>query len=184
VIGAKFAHGERPAIALVGDGAMQMNGLAELITIAKYWEQWADPRLVVAVLNNQDLNQVTWEMRAMSGAPQFLPSQSLPDVAYADFARSVGLGGMRIEKPQDVQGAWEAALAADRPFVLDFRTDPAVPPIPPHASLDQIEAAALSVLKGDSDRAAMVRQGFKAKVQEMLPGHRHREDRPGTGEGR
>jgi pyruvate dehydrogenase (quinone) len=182
VIGAKFAHGDRPAIALVGDGAMQMNGLAELITIAKYWQQWADPRLVVAVLNNQDLNQVTWEMRAMSGAPQFLPSQSLPDVAYADFARSVGLGGMRIEKPQDVQGAWETALASDRPFVLDFRTDPAVPPIPPHASLDQIEAAALSVLKGDSDRAGMVRQGFKAKVQEMLPGHRHREDRPGTGE--
>jgi pyruvate dehydrogenase (quinone) len=182
VIGAKFAHGDRPAIALVGDGAMQMNGLAELITIAKYWEEWADPRLVVAVLNNQDLNQVTWEMRAMSGAPQFLPSQSLPDVAYADFARSVGLGGMRIEKPQDVQGAWETALASDRPFVLDFRTDPAVPPIPPHASLDQIEAAALSVLKGDSDRAGMVRQGFKAKVQEMLPGHRHREDRPGAGE--
>jgi pyruvate dehydrogenase (quinone) len=182
VIGAKFAHGDRPAIALVGDGAMQMNGLAELITIAKYWEQWADPRLVVAVLNNQDLNQVTWEMRAMSGAPQFLPSQSLPDVAYADFARSLGLGGMRVEKPQDVQGAWETALAADRPFVLDFRTDPAVPPIPPHASFDQIEAAALSVLKGDSDRAGMVRQGFKAKVQEMLPGRRHREDRPGTGE--
>ncbi|MFJ8053538.1 thiamine pyrophosphate-requiring protein [Streptomyces luteogriseus] len=182
VIGAKFAHGDRPAIALVGDGAMQMNGLAELITIAKYWEQWADPRLVVAVFNNQDLNQVTWEMRAMSGAPQFLPSQSLPDVAYADFARSVGLGGMRVEKPQDVQSAWETALASDRPFVLDFRTDPAVPPIPPHASFDQIEAAALSVLKGDSDRAGMVRQGFKAKVQEMLPGHRHREDRPGTGE--
>ncbi|PPS70953.1 MULTISPECIES: thiamine pyrophosphate-requiring protein [Streptomyces] len=184
VIGAKFAHGDRPAIALVGDGAMQMNGLAELITIAKYWQQWEDPRLVVAVLNNQDLNQVTWEMRAMSGAPQFLPSQSLPDVAYADFARSVGLNGMRVEKPQDVQSAWEAALAADRPFVLDFRTDPAVPPIPPHASLDQIEAAAASVLKGDSDRTAMVRQGFKAKVQEMLPGSRHREDRPGAGEDR
>ncbi|MEU1005956.1 thiamine pyrophosphate-requiring protein [Streptomyces tibetensis] len=184
VIGAKFAHGDRPAIALVGDGAMQMNGLAELITIAKYWQQWEDPRLVVAVLNNQDLNQVTWEMRAMSGAPQFLPSQSLPDVAYADFARSVGLNGMRVEKPQDVQSAWEAALAADRPFVLDFRTDPAVPPIPPHASLDQIEAAAASVLKGDSDRTAMVRQGFKAKVQEMLPGSRHREGRPGAGEDR
>ncbi|MGW2229942.1 thiamine pyrophosphate-requiring protein [Streptomyces formicae] len=183
VIGAKFAHGDRPAIALVGDGAMQMNGLAELITIAKYWEQWADPRLVVAVLNNQDLNQVTWEMRAMSGAPQFLPSQALPDVAYADFARSLGLGGLRVEKPQDVRGAWEAALAADRPYVLDFRTDPAVPPIPPHASLDQIEAAAESVLKGDSDRAAMIRQGFKAKVQEMLPGGRHREDKGRAGDG-
>ncbi|MGW2648826.1 thiamine pyrophosphate-requiring protein [Streptomyces sp. NPDC001393] len=169
-IGAKFAHGDRPAIALVGDGAMQMNGMAELITVAKYWRDWADPRLIVAVFNNRDLNQVTWEMRAMEGAPQFLPSQSIPDVGYADFARSLGLAGMRIEKPDGVTGAWEAALAADRPCVLDFVTDPAVPPIPPHATLDQIEAAAASVLKGDSDRAAMIRQGFRAKVQEFLPG--------------
>ncbi|MFJ5966722.1 thiamine pyrophosphate-requiring protein [Streptomyces sp. NPDC093060] len=171
-IGAKFAHGNRPAIALVGDGAMQMNGMAELITVAKYWQDWEDPRLVVAVFNNRDLNQVTWEMRAMEGAPQFLPSQSLPDVRYADFARSLGLTGMRIDEPGGVTGAWEAALAADRPCVLDFVTDPAVPPIPPHATLDQIEAAASAVLKGDSDRAGMVRQGFKAKMQEFLP-HRH-----------
>ncbi|PWI09545.1 thiamine pyrophosphate-requiring protein [Streptomyces sp. NWU339] len=179
-IGAKFAHGDRPAIALVGDGAMQMNGMAELITAAKYYREWADPRLVVAVLNNQDLNQVTWEMRAMSGAPQFLPSQSIPDLPYADIARLMGLEGLRVEKPGEVVGAWEAALAADRPCVLDFVTDPAVPPIPPHATLDQIEAAATSVLKGDVDRAGMVRQGFKAKVQEFLPGHRDREDRPGA----
>ena len=179
-IGAKFAHGDRPAIALVGDGAMQMNGMAELITVAKYYREWEDPRLIVAVLNNQDLNQVTWEMRAMEGAPQFLPSQSIPDIPYADFARLVGLKGIRVEKPDDVVDAWQAALAADRPCVLDFVTDPAVPPIPPHASLDQIEAAAASVLKGDSDRAAMVRQGFKAKVQDLLPGHRHRADRPGA----
>ncbi|TRV80661.1 thiamine pyrophosphate-requiring protein [Streptomyces sp. 130] len=171
VIGAKFAHPDRPAIAIVGDGAMQMNGMAELITIAKYWREWDDPRLIVAVLNNEDLNQVTWEMRAMSGAPQFLPSQSLPDVRYADFARSVGLDGIRVEKPDQVEDAWHRALACDRPFVIDFRTDPDVPPIPPHASLDQIEAAASAVLKGDSDRAGMVRQGIKAKVQEMLPGH-------------
>ncbi|MFE2707190.1 thiamine pyrophosphate-requiring protein [Streptomyces mirabilis] len=179
-IGAKFAHGDRPAIALVGDGAMQMNGMAELITVAKYYREWDDPRLIVAVLNNQDLNQVTWEMRAMEGAPQFLPSQSLPDIPYADVARLVGLEGIRVEKPADVVGAWEAALAADRPCVLDFVTDPAVPPIPPHATLDQIEAAATSILKGDSDRAGMVRQGFKAKVQEFLPGHHHRADRPGA----
>ncbi|MFE4999135.1 thiamine pyrophosphate-requiring protein [Streptomyces mirabilis] len=179
-IGAKFAHSDRPAIALVGDGAMQMNGMAELITVAKYYREWDDPRLIVAVLNNQDLNQVTWEMRAMEGAPQFLPSQSLPDIPYADVARLVGLEGIRVEKPADVVGAWEAALAADRPCVLDFVTDPAVPPIPPHATLDQIEAAATSILKGDSDRVGMVRQGFKAKVQEFLPGHRHRADRPGA----
>ncbi|WP_225847148.1 thiamine pyrophosphate-requiring protein [Streptomyces sp. HPF1205] len=180
VIGAKFAHPDRPAIAIVGDGAMQMNGMAELVTAAKYWRQWRDPRLVVAVLNNQDLNQVTWEMRAMEGAPQFLPSQSIPDVRYADFARSVGLEGTRVEEPGGVVDAWQRALAADRPFVIDFRTDPAVPPIPPHATLDQIEAAASAVLHGDSDRVGMVRQGVKAKVQEMLPGRRHRGDRPGA----
>lgn len=151
---------------------MQMNGMSELITAAKYWPEWGDPRLIVAVLNNQDLNQVTWEMRAMSGAPQFLPSQSLPDVPYADFARSIGLDGVRVEKPGEVEAAWHRALGADRPFVIDFRTDPAVPPIPPPASLEQIEAAATAILKGDSDKAGMVRQGFKAKVQEMLPGHR------------
>ncbi|MGW0829177.1 thiamine pyrophosphate-requiring protein [Streptomyces prunicolor] len=172
-IGAKFAHGDRPAIALVGDGAMQMNGMAELITVAKYWQEWADPRLIVAVLNNRDLNQVTWEMRGLEGAPQFLPSQSIPDVAYADFARSLGLTGIRVEKPDEVTGAWESALAADRPCVLDFVTDPAVPPIPPHSTLEQIEAAASSVLKGDSDRAAVLRQGFKAKIQDLLPGGRH-----------
>ncbi|MFI9027858.1 thiamine pyrophosphate-requiring protein [Streptomyces sp. NPDC053560] len=184
VIGAKFAHPDRPTLALVGDGAMQMNGMAELITAAKYWQRWSDPRLIVAVLNNQDLNQVTWEMRAMSGAPQFEPSQHIPDVPYADFARSIGLGGVRVEKPGDVESAWRQALSADRPFVIDFRTDPAVPPIPPHASFDQIEAAATAVLKGDSDRADVIKQGLKAKVQEMLPGKRHREDRPGAEGGR
>jgi pyruvate dehydrogenase (quinone) len=184
VIGAKFAHPGRPALAIVGDGAMQMNGMAELVTAAKYWPEWQDPRLIVAVLNNQDLNQVTWEMRAMSGAPQFLPSQALPDVPYADFARSIGLGGVRVEKPGEVEDAWQRALGADRPFVIDFRTDPAVPPIPPHASLDQIEAAASAVVKGDSDRVGMIRQGLKAKVQDMLPGGKQRQDKRGAGESR
>ncbi|MFI6146987.1 thiamine pyrophosphate-requiring protein [Streptomyces sp. NPDC051109] len=181
VIGAKFAHPDRPAIAIVGDGAMQMNGMAELITAAKYWPEWQDPRLIVAVLNNQDLNQVTWEMRAMSGAPQFLPSQAIPDVPYADFARSIGLGGVRVEKPDQVEAAWRQALAADRPFVIDFRTDPAVPPIPPHATREQAEAVVSSIVKGDSDRGGMIKQGIKAKVQEFLPG-RHGDDAPGTQE--
>ncbi|MFD6175315.1 thiamine pyrophosphate-requiring protein [Streptomyces coeruleorubidus] len=170
VIGAKFAHPDRPAIALVGDGAMQMNGMAELITAAKYRHQWEDPRLVVAVWNNQDLNQVTWEMRAMEGAPQFLPSQALPDVQYAAFARSLGLTGIRVEKPEDVEAGWRAALEADGPAVVEFLTDPAVPPIPPHATWEQMEATAASILKGDSDRGSVVKQGFKAKMQEFLPG--------------
>ncbi|MEV5046020.1 thiamine pyrophosphate-requiring protein [Streptomyces griseoincarnatus] len=180
-IGAKFAHPDRPAIALVGDGAMQMNGMMEMVTAAKYYREWSDPRLIVAVLNNGDLNQVTWEMRAMSGAPQFEESQHIPDLPYADIAQRIGLDGVRVEKPKHVEDAWDRALAADRPFVIDFRTDPAVPPIPPHAELDQIEAAATAILKGDSDRGSMVKQGLKAKVQEMLPGSRHRDDRPGAG---
>ncbi|MEU9169596.1 thiamine pyrophosphate-requiring protein [Streptomyces sp. NPDC048420] len=169
-IGAKFAHPDRPAIALVGDGAMQMNGLAELITAAKYRDLWEDPRLVIAVWNNHDLNQVTWEMRAMEGAPSFLPSQELPDVQYAAFARSLGLTGIRVEKPEDVEAAWRAGLQADGPAVLEFLTDPAVPPIPPHATWEQMEATAASIVKGDPDAASMVKQGFKAKVQEFLPG--------------
>lgn len=180
-IGAKFAHPDRPALALVGDGAMQMNNMAELITVAKYWTRWEDPRLIVAVLNNRDLNQVTWEMRAMSGAPQFLPSQSLPDVRYGDFAHLVGLAGTRVEKPEDVEDAWRRALGADRPFVIDFVTDPAVPPIPPHATKEQAEAMVAAVAKGDSDRAHLVKQGLKTKVQELLPGHHRHDGSPGTG---
>lgn len=174
-IGAKFAHPDRPAIALVGDGAMQMNGMAELITAAKYKDRWEDPRLVVAVWNNHDLNQVTWELRAMGGEPSFLPSQELPDVQYAAFARSLGLTGIRVEEPEDVEAGWRAALAADGPAVVEFLTDPAVPPIPPHATWEQMESTAASILKGDADRGSMVRQGFKAKVQEFLPGNREKD---------
>ncbi|MFF2375280.1 thiamine pyrophosphate-requiring protein [Streptomyces xiamenensis] len=169
LIGAKFAHPERPAIALVGDGAMQMNGMAELITAARYWRRWSDPRLIVGVFNNQDLNQVTWEMRSMSGAPQFEPSQHLPDVPYAEFARSIGLHGIRVDEPGGVESAWRQALAADRPCLLEFVTDPAVPPIPPHATWEQAQSTAEALLRGDSDRTNVVKRGIKQKVQEFLP---------------
>jgi pyruvate dehydrogenase (quinone) len=168
-VGAKFAHPDRPAIALVGDGAMQMNGINELITAAKFHHDWSDPRLVVGVLNNGDLNQVTWELRAMGGSPQFLPSQRLPDFPYAGYAQSLGLVGIRVEKPEDVRPAWERALAADRPCLVEFVTDPSVPPIPPHASWDQMEKAAESLVKGDPDRWNVVKEGVKSKVQELLP---------------
>ncbi|MER5309345.1 thiamine pyrophosphate-requiring protein [Streptomyces sp. NPDC002773] len=174
-IGAKFAHPDRPAIALVGDGAMQMNGMAELITVAKYAGEWTDPRLVVAVWNNGDLNQVSWELRALGGTPPFEASQSLPDVPYADFARSLGMTGIRVTDPDRVEDAWREALAADGPAVLDFRTDPAVPPIPPHATWEQMEATLASLAHGGSEGGHVVVQGLKAKAQELLqrdPGRR------------
>jgi pyruvate dehydrogenase (quinone) len=170
VIGAKWAHPDRPTIALVGDGAMQMNGMAELITVARYWQDWADPRLIVAVLHNNDLNQVTWEMRAMEGAPKFVESQTLPEVDYAAFARGLGLHAQNVEKPDQLGGAWEQAFAADRPTVLDVRCDPNVPPIPPHATLDQVKSMVGAVLHGDEDTWGFVEQGTKQKAQEFLPG--------------
>ncbi|QLH24901.1 thiamine pyrophosphate-requiring protein [Streptomyces sp. Rer75] len=173
-IGAKFAQPDRPVVALVGDGAMQMNGMAELITAAKYRHAWDDPRLIIGVWNNLDLNQVTWEMRAMGGAPQFLPSQEIPDVSAARFAESLGLKGIRVEKPEQVEQAWREALSADGPVCVEFLTDPAVPPIPPHATWEQMEATLESMVKGDPDRTGMVRQGLKAKVQEFLPHRSHR----------
>jgi len=168
-IGAKFGHPGRPVIVFEGDGAMQMNGLAELITIKHYWEQWSDPRLIVAVLHNDDLNQVTWEMRAMEGAPKFAESQRLPDVDYAGFANSLGLQGIYVDKPEDLGPAWDRALAADRPTLLDVRTDPSIPPIPPHATFEQAKDAAKAMLKGDEDRRSVIVEGIKTKVQEFLP---------------
>ena len=172
-IGAKFAHPHRPAIAFEGDGAMQMNGLAELITIGRYWREWSDPRLVVAVLHNNDLNQVTWELRAMGGTPKFVESQALPDVSYADFAASVGLGALTVTDPDDLAGAWETALTADHPYLLDVHCDPDVPPIPPHATLEQMSSMAKALIKGDTSRWGVMKEGFKTKAQELLP---HRDD--------
>jgi len=171
-IGAKFAHPDRPAIAFEGDGAMQMNGLAELLTIARYHHEWSDPRLVVAVLHNNDLNQVTWELRAMGGTPSFIESQALPDTSYADFAASVGLGAVTVTDPEQLEDAWRQALSADRPFVLDVHCDPDVPPIPPHATLEQMTDMAQALIKGDSSRWGVIKEGLKTKAQELLP-HSH-----------
>ncbi|WP_326836075.1 thiamine pyrophosphate-requiring protein [Amycolatopsis rhabdoformis] len=168
-IGAKFAFPDRPVIALVGDGAMQMNGLAELLTLARYRELWSDQRCVICVFHNGDLNQVTWELRAMGGAPKFEPSQSLPEVSYADFARGIGLGGIAVDDPARLGDAWTTALNADVPTVLDVRCDPEVPPIPPHATFEQLKSMTEAVLKGDPHAWHLVTQGLKTKMQELLP---------------
>ncbi|WP_030453101.1 thiamine pyrophosphate-requiring protein [Herbidospora cretacea] len=172
-IGAKFAHPGRPVVALVGDGAMQMNGLAELITIARYHHLWRDPRLVVCVFHNNDLNQVTWEMRAMGGAPKFEASQSLPDVDYAGFARSLGLEGVTVTEPEVLGAAWDRAFAAGVPTVLDVHCDPEVPPIPPHATFDEAKSVTEAVLQGDPSAFHLIAQGVKTKAQEFLHGRKN-----------
>lgn len=168
-IGAKFAHPDRPVVAFVGDGAMQMNGLAELITVIRYRHEWTDPRLVVAVLHNNDLNQVTWEMRAMSGAPKFVESQTLPDVDYAGFAASLGWEAITVDDPGEVAAACTRSLTADGPCLLDVHCSPHLPPIPPHATFDQVVKATSAVLHGDEDAWDFLKVGVKAKAQEFLP---------------
>jgi pyruvate dehydrogenase (quinone) len=167
-IAAKFAYPDRVAIALAGDGAMQMNGLNELITVAKYWRRWSDPRLVVLVLNNRDLNQVTWEHRAMEGSPKFAASQDLPDFPYATYAELVELRGFRVDSPDDVGPAWDEALAADRPVVLEAVVDPNVPPLPPHITFEQARSFAQALLKGDADARGVLRQSFLDKLREVV----------------
>lgn len=166
-IAAKFAYPHLPVIAMVGDGAFQMNGMAEMITVKRYWERWSNPTLVVCVFNNQDLNQVTWEQRAMAGDPRFVGSQYIPDVPYAQFAELLGLKGIRCAEPDRMGQCWEEALAAERPVVLEVQVSADVPPVPPHIPWELAKKSATAVLKGDPEGPAIVKQGIKQKVREI-----------------
>lgn len=163
-IAAKFAHPDRVAIALVGDGAMQMNGMNELITVAKYWRRWADPRLVVMVLNNRDLNQVTWEQRVMEGDPKLEASQDVPNFPYAAYAEMLGFKGILVEDPDKLGAAWDLALSCDRPALIEVYADPDVPPLPPHITLKQAKAYASALMNGDPNFIGIV----KATIKQMF----------------
>jgi pyruvate dehydrogenase (quinone) len=168
-IAAKFAYPDRPVVALAGDGAMQMLGNNGLITIANYWKRWSNPRLVVLVLNNHDLNMVTWEQRAMSGDIEFEGSQDLPDFPYARYAEMLGLKGIRVDNPRNLGSAWDEAFAAERPVVLEVITDPDVPTLPPHISFDQMLKFGKVLLKGDPHEQGILRQTFKEMVATTFP---------------
>jgi pyruvate dehydrogenase (quinone) len=164
-IAAKFAHPDRPVFALVGDGAMQMSGLSALIDVSKRWKlarargaPWRDPRFIVLVLNNRDLSYVTWEQRVMEGDPRYAATQSIPDLAYAEFAKLLGLDGVRVERPEDVTVAWERALASDVPFVIDALVDRNVPTLPPELKPEQEDKLAKALADGDADAEAVLDQ--------------------------
>jgi pyruvate dehydrogenase (quinone) len=160
-IGAKFAHPDRPVIALAGDGAMQMNNMAELITVQKYWKRWADPRWIVCVFNNQDLNEVTWEQRVMEGNPKFEASQDIPDFPYSRFGEMLGFKGIFVDAPDRLAAAWQEALTSDRPVVLEVKTDPEVAPLPPHVTLQQARGFMSSMIKGDEAAGRMIGETAK-----------------------
>jgi pyruvate dehydrogenase (quinone) len=168
-VAAKFAFPNRVAIAAVGDGAMQMLGNNGLITIARYWKDWADPRLVILVLNNHDLNQVTWEMRALAGNPKYEASQYVPDFPYASYAESLGLRGIKVNYPDQIVPAWDEALNADRPVLYEAVTDPEVPTLPPHITFEQASNFIRSVLKGDPARGRVLKGAFKEAWDSLAP---------------
>ena len=168
-IAAKFAYPDRVPIALTGDGAMQMNGINELITVAKYWRKWSDPRLIFLVLNNRDLNQVTWEMRVEAGNPKLETTQDLPDFPYARYAESIGLQGIRVDKAEDVGRSWDEALSANRPVVFEAYTSGDVPTLPPHISLKQAKHYTSALVKGDPEEASVIKQSVKGVVEGILP---------------
>lgn len=168
-IGAKFAFPDRVVIATVGDGAMLMNGINELITIANYWKEWSDPRLIIMVLANRDLNQVTWEQRVMAGDPKFEASQDVPKFEFARYAEMLGLTGIRVDKTDEIGPAWEQALSADRPVVLEAMTDPEVPTLPPHITFEEAKKFTESMAKGDPHLGHMIKQTFKDAVETILP---------------
>lgn len=167
-IAAKFAFPDRMPIALVGDGAMQMLGNNGLITIKKYWQRWSDPRLMILVLNNKDLNQVTWEQRVMEGDSKFEGSQALIDFPFAAYAQLLGLEGIKVDNPDEIVSALDRALAATKPVVLEVVTDPNVPPLPPHINLQQAKGFTSSLIKGDPDAWEMIKDTYKEVVATYL----------------
>ncbi len=169
-IAAKFAHPDRPVIALVGDGAMQMNNMAELITVHKYWRNWSDHRWICCVFNNEDLNQVTWEQRVMEGDPKFNASQQIPNVPYHRFAELIGLKGIYVDRPEALGTAWEQALAADRPVVLEVKTDPEVPPLSPHITFEQARHLTEALVKGDPHEGSVITETAKQLLASIIPG--------------
>jgi pyruvate dehydrogenase (quinone) len=168
-IGAKFAFPHRPVLAVAGDGAMQMNGNGELVTVAKYWREWKDPRFIVLVLNNRDLNMVTWEQRVLAGDPKLPATQDLPDFPYARYADSIGLKGIRVDRPESLARAWDEALSSDRPVVFEAYVDPDVPLLPPHISFEQAKHYAQALLKGDVNSGGILKQSLKGMVDTLLP---------------
>lgn len=160
-IAAKMAYPDRPVIAMVGDGAMQMNGCAELVTVKQYWQRWQNPCFVVLVIVNHDLNQVTWEQRAMAGDPKFSEAQDVVDFPYAEYGAMLGFKGIRVDNPDDIRSAWQEALSADRPVVIEFLTDPDVPPLPSHITKDQMLAFMSTLGKGDPNEWGIIKQSAK-----------------------
>ncbi len=167
-VAAKFAYSDRPVICTIGDGAFQMLGMNELITIKKYMKEWDNPQLIIMVLHNDDLTQVSWEMRTEDANPVWSTSQDVESVDYAGWAELLGFTGIRVKDDDEVEAAWDAAFANRGITLIDAYTSKNVPPLPPHIALEFAKNTAEALLKGDPDGMDVIRDSAKALVAEGI----------------
>ena len=167
-VAAKFAYPDRPVICTIGDGAFQMLGMNELITIKKYMKEWDNPQLIIMVLHNDDLTQVSWEMRAEDANPVWSTSQDVESVDYAGWAELLGFTGIRVTTDDEVEAAWDTAFANRGITLIDAYTSKNVPPLPPHITLEYAKNTAEALLKGDPDELNVMRDGAKALLAEGI----------------
>ena len=167
-VAAKMAFPDRPVIGFIGDGAMQMNGLNVMITVGKYWQSWKDPRFIIMVINNRDLNQVTWEERVSSAKARRRSTQSIPDFPYHKYAELIGLKGIYCEDPEKIGAAWDEALASDRPVIMNMRADPNVPPLPPHITLKDARHF-MTMMEDEPELASVIKNSARQMLAGILP---------------
>ena len=167
-VAAKFAFPDRVVLGFIGDGAMQMNGLNVMITVAKYWRRWANPKFIIMVLNNQDLSQVTWEERVQMGAGKTESTQAIPDFAYHAYAELLGLTGIVVRDPEQLGAAWDAAFNADRPVIMNVYADPNMPPLPPHITFKDAKNF-LSMLGSEPELGSVLKNSVKQVLADVLP---------------
>ncbi len=168
-VAAKMAYPERVVLGFIGDGAMQMNGLNVMITVSKYWRKWSNPKFIIMVLNNQDLNQVTWEERVQLGSGKTESTQAIPDFAYHTYAELLGLKGIVVRDPEKLGAAWDEAFNADRPVIMNVYADANVPPLPPHITFKDAKNF-MTMMASEPELGSVVKNSVKQVLASVLPG--------------
>ena len=168
-LAAKMAYPHRPVIGFIGDGAMQMNGLNVMITASKYWRRWSNPRFILMVLNNEDLNQVTWEERVQLGDGKTPLTQTIPNFPYHEYAELLGLKGIYCDDPERIGAAWDEALASNCPVIMNMKADPNVPPLPPHITLKDAKNF-VTMMADEPELGSVIKNSAKQMLAGLLPG--------------
>ncbi|PZE25689.1 thiamine pyrophosphate-requiring protein [Curtobacterium sp. MCBD17_028] len=167
-VAAKLAHSDKTVVCTIGDGAFQMLGMNELITVKKYMQQWETKQFIIVVMHNDDLAQVSWEMRTEDGNPLWRGSQDVESMDYAGYAELLGFRGVQVRSDDQVESAVAEAFAHDGVTLIDAYVSRNVPPLPPHITREYALNTAKSLLKGDPMEAGVIRDSASALATEGI----------------